>query len=321
MRHRTPHARQHRARRVQRALLAAVMLAGAAAGLGAIYFATKPDARNAIALQTTRYTEERLELAAALPQRTVFPYSIVDGGVYSSEELQNAIERDPVAAAHYRLVTANRVLAEVVPADRYAYMSYRRGGQIYWTSHKVLLKKGETILTDGKTQIRARCGNCISLDPMKPTAQNEPDEMAFEALGPAPQLIPSHQFAMQLPGAASLVRPRPSGTAPTAVAGGWPVGPLGGGIIAPFDEPTVPPEGIDPMPPIVTLLPPGENPPGTRRRGIRRTTRRGIRPRTTRRGIRPATTRPTCHLARRPISRSPRRSPARCCWWAEASRD
>ena len=61
-------------------------------------------------------------------------------------------------------------------------MSYRIGDEIFWTKQKVRLQQGETILTDGVHHIRARCGNCIAFAPMEPTADDEPDEMEFDAL-------------------------------------------------------------------------------------------------------------------------------------------
>lgn len=91
-------------------------------------------------------------------------------------------------AAEYRGVAARGVHPEVVPADRMAYMSYRIADKIYWTKHQIKLRRGETILTDGKTQLRGRCGNGISLDPMQPTAEAEPGPLELEALSEAPLL-------------------------------------------------------------------------------------------------------------------------------------
>jgi hypothetical protein len=133
----------------------------------------------------------KIEFASALPPttatRAVYKYSVIDGGAHSPDELAAAIERDPVVADHYRAIHAERVRTETVDADRAVYVSYRRGDKIYWTSHKVTLRQGETILTDGSTQVRSRCGNCISLQPMLPTAEDEPDVAELDALiaGPA----------------------------------------------------------------------------------------------------------------------------------------
>ena len=52
--------------------------------------------------------------------------------------------------------------AVTLTAPRSAYVSYRRGDRTYWTRDRVWLKAGETVLTDGATTIRARCGNCVS---------------------------------------------------------------------------------------------------------------------------------------------------------------
>src|SRR5688572_1622 len=112
--------------------------------------------------------------------RPVYRYSVVDGGVYSPEELPEAILDDRVVAEHYREIALDAVRTETVTEPRLVYMSYRKGGEIYWAKHKVALPAGETILTDGVTEIRARCGNCISTTPMGPTSEQEPELIAFE---------------------------------------------------------------------------------------------------------------------------------------------
>ena len=127
-----------------------------------------------------------IEFAAALaPTREVYRYSVIEGGAHTPAELMAAINRDPVVADHYRSIDAEQVRAEIVDADRAVYVSYRRGDQIFWTSHKVTLRQGETILTDGVTQVRSRCGNCISLAPMLPVAEDEPEAAELDALAPA----------------------------------------------------------------------------------------------------------------------------------------
>ena len=40
--------------------------------------------------------------ASARTARTVYPYSIVPGGVYNAEEAKKAVARDPVVAEHFR---------------------------------------------------------------------------------------------------------------------------------------------------------------------------------------------------------------------------
>jgi hypothetical protein len=140
--------------------------------------------------QNKRAETPKIEFAAALaPTRAVYRYSVIEGGAYTPDELAAAIQRDPLVAEHYRAIHAERVRAEVVEADRPVYVSYKRGNKIYWTAHTLLLRKGETILTDGVTQVRSRCGNCISLQPMLPTAEDgdkEPEAVELDALVPGP---------------------------------------------------------------------------------------------------------------------------------------
>jgi len=168
------------------------------------------------------------EFAAALPPRPVYKYSVVNGGAYTGGELAHAIDRDPVVASHYRPVDVRQVRTKVVAADQLAYMSYRRGDQIFWTRHKVRLRQGETILTDGQTQIRARCGNCISLAPMLPVAEDEPDMVEFEALMSDPSVLPPSPSFVGIgvpptlpPG---VLLPPPFGDAPIDLP--WGVGPI-----------------------------------------------------------------------------------------------
>ena len=88
--------------------------------------------------------------------------------------------------------TQAKLRVETLPSDRDVYMSYRIGQEIFWTKHKMRLREGETILTDGVHHIRARCGNCIAFAPMEPTADDEPGEMEFDALNDDADQIHSH---------------------------------------------------------------------------------------------------------------------------------
>lgn len=131
--------------------------------------------------------------------RPVYRYSVIPGGAYDARELAEAVDRDPVVAAEYRGVAAGGVRAEVVPADRMAYMSYRIADKIYWTKHQIKLRRGETILTNGEAQLRGRCGNGISLEPMQPTAEAEPAPLELEALAPGESpLLASHRLPFDL---------------------------------------------------------------------------------------------------------------------------
>ena len=114
--------------------------------------------------------------------RTLFRHSVVPGGVLTADEVETAMGRDGIVAAHYSAINPSELRVETLPQDRAVYMSYRIGDEVFWTKQKVWLRQGETILTDGAHQIRTRCGNCIAFAPMAPTSDDEPGEMEFDAL-------------------------------------------------------------------------------------------------------------------------------------------
>jgi hypothetical protein len=95
-------------------------------------------------------------------QRPVYPYSVIPGGVVNARELASAVHRDPVVAAHYSDFHAASARLMRLPSGRQVYVSYRLGDHVYWTSKKVTLWAGETVLTDGIHLARTRCGNRIS---------------------------------------------------------------------------------------------------------------------------------------------------------------
>jgi hypothetical protein len=129
---------------------------------------------SAIAFATPWLKAEEGSLPIPLPRRSgdvslrghdarpVYNGSVVPGGVYSLDELRAAIERDPLVAEHYRFANLDAMQMVTLPAGRASYVSYRAGSRIHWTRRRVWLAAGETVLTDGTTMIRARCGNCVS---------------------------------------------------------------------------------------------------------------------------------------------------------------
>jgi hypothetical protein len=200
-----------------------------------------------------------------------------------------------VVAEHYRSVSLGSVRTELVPEDRLAYVSYRIGNKIYWTKNKVHLKKGEMILTDGLTQVRARCGNCISMQPMAPTSEAEPDAVQTDALMAPGAQVPLAPPASTGIGAGTIlaaelsagpegflgpfngVGPSFGGALPLGGSGGsgsggpGPSGPSGNepslpGLIPPIVVPGNPPGGggtppeftppEDPLPPLIVDVPP-----------------------------------------------------------------
>lgn len=129
--------------------------------------------------------ESRPTSAAA---RIIYPYSVIPGGVLTPEDVENAMTRDPVVASHYAGLNARslRVVRLLEPRD--AYVSYRIGDQVFWTSRKLRVKAGETVLTDGNITVRARCGNQVADAPLGPTSPVEPSAEIFDAPG-APALL------------------------------------------------------------------------------------------------------------------------------------
>jgi len=112
--------------------------------------------------------------------RKVYPYSVIPGGVISAEELTAKLQADPIARLHYSDFRANRAVLTYARFTREsAYVSYRSGNRIFWTSKRVHIAPTETVLTDGKSFARTRCGNRLSETPQQPTAANEPTEEAL----------------------------------------------------------------------------------------------------------------------------------------------
>jgi len=132
------------------------------------------------------------EPETSTPQRPLFPYSVIPRGVTSARELVTALHGDPVAASHYsgfHIASAHLVR---IPKDRTAYVSYRLGNKIYWTSKKVTLHAGETFLSDGTHLARTRCGNRVSEVPAEPTSPSEPPNPVLNTpVGPRlPEISP-----------------------------------------------------------------------------------------------------------------------------------
>ena len=135
-------------------------------------------------------------------RRMVYPYSVIPGGVRSGDELREIAKHDSVVAEHYSGFDYSR--AHIVEVDRpkMVYVSYRRGGQIHWSSKQATLRPGEKLLTDGKITARTRCGNQVSVLPKHDTTPNEPTMAEMEqpdAVGSGRQeLFPESANALHL---------------------------------------------------------------------------------------------------------------------------
>lgn len=100
------------------------------------------------------------EAAASAPRR-IYPYSVVPGGVHGRAELLR-VTSDRVVAQHYAAFDIDKAAVRTVDKPRAVYVSYRKGDKVYWTASRHMLAQGESVLSDGHSEIRARCGNRIS---------------------------------------------------------------------------------------------------------------------------------------------------------------
>ena len=118
---------------------------------------------------------------AAAPRR-VYPYSIIPGGVSGAAELKRVIRSDKVVAAHYADFDADKAKEVTVTRPRAVHVSYRKGEQVFWTAKKVMLAQGETLLSDGSNEMRARCANRISDVPQFPVEAHGPSEEELDTV-------------------------------------------------------------------------------------------------------------------------------------------
>ena len=175
--------------------------------------------------------------------RPVYPYSVVPGGIRSKEELQKATRTDPAVADHYANVNVESLKPKTLSRDATAYVSFRKGGKVYWTSRRVTLKAGEQVFQGGEIAVRGRCGNQVSDQPRQPVLENpgeEPDSETFNTPQPDKDAWANLSWRSALPAMVPLALleaaneerpPTPSGnlgwSAPVSTAGS------GGGVVAP----------------------------------------------------------------------------------------
>ena len=131
-------------------------------------------ATKAAAAPTLQVALKTSAAAPAAASRRIYPHSIIPGGVESREDIVRRVAADPVVARHYASFDIARAHTVTVNQPRAVHVSYRRGDKVYWTAKKMMLVQGETLLTDGASDIRGRCGNRISDTAMLPVAMNEP---------------------------------------------------------------------------------------------------------------------------------------------------
>ena len=89
----------------------------------------------------------------------VFTFSLKPGGVHSAVD---------AGLPHGH--------AEVLAKDTWAFVSYKRHGEVFWTKHLVLLHAGETLYVDGDKVVRGRCGNGVAFLPKAPVEAEDVSE-------------------------------------------------------------------------------------------------------------------------------------------------
>jgi len=177
------------------------------------------------------------ESSRQMETRAVYPYSLVSGGVRDAHELKWAVDHDPVVGAHYAGFDYAHARLVRLLLERSVYVSYRIGNRVYWTRHKVKLRKGETLLTDGKITARTRCANRVEETPQQESSKLEPPAVKFDepvqpALGTAVETLPV-PFETAL-----LNRPGLPGLGPAPPLGLY--DPIGGGSWTPLSPPPLP---------------------------------------------------------------------------------
>jgi hypothetical protein len=181
--------------------------------------------REAVEASRDHFLATQQEALRSIENRPVYPYSIVPGGVKDAQELKWAAQHDPVVASHYAGFDYDHARIVRLVLARTVYVSYRIGNKIYWTRHRLSLKKGESLITDGKITARTRCGNRVEEVPQQATSQSEPPAAKFDE--PVPNLgtalsQPPVPFQSTL-----LTRPPVPGLGPAPPLGLY--DPLGGG--------------------------------------------------------------------------------------------
>ena len=189
--------------------------------------------------RSSEVNEQNRRFNSAFLRQAIYPYSVVPGGIHSSERLREAASRDHVVGLHYSHFNLATIRLARLKTAQSVYVSYRIGNRIYWTSRKLKLAKDEEVITDGVYYARARCGNRISSTPKAPTWVLEPPPERFES--------PIETQIAELPRFS---------TEPPVLVPNEPVPP----VFIPGGTPSSP-SGFVPPPPIFILPPRGPNPP------------------------------------------------------------
>jgi len=123
---------------------------------------------------------------ADVPDRVVYNFSVIPGGVENQQELERAESRDPVVRRHFADFVISQFRIVQLPAAEDVYVSYRVINDVFWTRKKIRLAKGEPLITDGVHYARVHCGNRVSEVPQPETSPIEPTVAELETPVPLP---------------------------------------------------------------------------------------------------------------------------------------
>ncbi|HVI11150.1 MAG TPA: PEP-CTERM sorting domain-containing protein [Candidatus Binatia bacterium] len=229
--------RRHRRNRMVRRCCAGILLVVSVVALSSLalnYLSPsffRPQAKH-VKVEVPESTLDQLKAeSTASPRaaRPVYPYSVVPGGVEDVKELKWVAEHDPVVAAHYAGFDYAHAQVVRLTLARTAYVSYRIGSRIYWTHHRLALRKGEKLITDGRMTARTRCANRVEETPQQEAAAPvEPppqkfDEPVRNGEGTAMQAppVPFESALLTRPQIPGLDAARPLSLYDPFVGGGW----------------------------------------------------------------------------------------------------
>lgn len=118
---------------------------------------------------------------------------------------------DPQLMEHYRYFDWEKAVVVANPQDWYSSVLYKKSGKVYWTKKRLLIKKGEKLLTDGKSLVRTYCCNQIDLAPPGPFLP-PPDEPPPEEIQPpeAPAMPDFPPPTIDIPPSLTIAIPPPA---------------------------------------------------------------------------------------------------------------
>ncbi len=122
--------------------------------------------------------DDRIQVAQS--ERVIYPYSVIPGGVRSRTELVQHILNDPVVSSHYADFNIEKARFIRAEESQFVHVAYRLRDKIFWTAKAVEIPKGETLISDGNSVARTRCGNKVSVLPQEPISDEEPPIDSFE---------------------------------------------------------------------------------------------------------------------------------------------